>query len=156
MQALLYLAYEASSRELTEVIHGGGHHALRPKHGAVFATIDPHGTRATTLALRAGMTKAAMGELIDELVGLGYLERRPDESDRRAKLVVPTPAANDVIRLVEEFNRRWEARFRRKLGREAYDTLDAALRTIAAFEGRSRGSRRAQHGVASHDPAHPE
>lgn len=131
-QALLFLAYKASSRELTEAIHGGGHRALRPKHGAVFATIDRQGTRATNLATRAGMTKAAMGELIDELEGLGYLERRPDASDRRAKLVIPTPATLDVLRLVDQFNRQWEARYRRKLGPESYESLRASLRAIAA------------------------
>lgn len=129
---MLFLAYQASARELTQTIHGGGHPALRPKHGAVFATIDRHGTRATSLASRAGITKPAMGELIDELEGLGYLERHPDQSDRRAKLVVPTPAALDVLRLVDEFNKRWESRYRRKLGREAYEGLRASLRTIAA------------------------
>lgn len=133
-QALLFLAYKASSRELTNVIHGGGHEALRPKHGAVFATIERAGTRPTTLAARAGMTKAAMGELIDELELLGYLERRPDPSDRRAKLVVPTPAALDVLELVERFDQRWEARYRRRLGRDGYESLRTALRAIAAEE----------------------
>lgn len=133
-QALLFLAYRASSQELTEAIHRGGHGELRPKHGAVFATIDRAGTRATTLAARAGMTKAAMGELIDELEARGYLERRPDPSDRRAKLVVPTLAALDVLKLVDRFNRRWDARFRRKLGREGYESLRMALRAIAAEE----------------------
>lgn len=143
-QAMLFLAFQASARELNQTIHGGGHPALRPKHGAVFATIDRHGTRATTLASRAGITKAAMGELIDELEGLGYLERHPDKSDRRAKLVVPAPAALDVLRLVDEFNKRWEARYRRKLGREAYESLRASLRTIAAAANTSRRSR-SQH-----------
>jgi DNA-binding MarR family transcriptional regulator len=56
----------------------------------VFAHIDMDGTRLTDLATRANMTPQAMGELVDDLEGLGYVRRVPDPSDRRAKLIVPT------------------------------------------------------------------
>lgn len=130
-QSLLLFAYQASARELTEHLHRHRHAAIRPKHGAVFANIDPEGTRASVLAQRAGMGKAAMGELIDELERRGYVERRPDPSDRRAKLVLPTSAALEVTRLVHDFNRRMEARYRRKLGAQAYDSLRRSLETLA-------------------------
>lgn len=130
-QSLLLYAYQATARELVKALRAQGHDAIRPKHGAVFANIDREGTRATTLAERAGMGKAAMGELVDELERLGYVERRPDPSDRRAKLVVPRPAALDVTRHVHAFNRRLEARYRRMLGPAAYETLRASLRALA-------------------------
>ena len=38
-----------------------------------------------------------MGELVDELEGLGYVERRPDPTDRRAKLIVLTALGRDCI-----------------------------------------------------------
>lgn len=38
-----------------------------------------------------------MGELVDELVEMGYVERRPDPSDGRAKLIVPTRSGLDAI-----------------------------------------------------------
>ena len=62
----------------------------RPAHSGVFAHIDLDGTRLTELAGRANMTPQAMGELVDDLEGLGYVRRVPDPSDRRAKLIVPT------------------------------------------------------------------
>lgn len=130
-QSLLLYAYQATARELVATLRTNGHGAIRPKHGAVFANIDREGTRATTLAERAGMGKAAMGELIDELERLGYVARRPDASDRRAKLVVPRPAALEVTHLVHAFNRRLEARYRRMLGPKAYNSLRASLRLIA-------------------------
>ena len=130
-QSLLLYAYQASARELVRTLRDHGHNAIRPKHGAVFANIDRQGTRATTLAERAGMGKAAMGELIDELERLGYVERRPDPIDRRAKLVCPTAAALQVTRLVHAFNRRLEARYRRRLGPTVYESLRSALGAIA-------------------------
>ncbi len=130
-QSLLLFAYQASARELTEHLRRHGHDAIRPKHGAVFANVDREGTRASVLAQRAGIGKAAMGELVDELERLGYVERRPEPGDRRAKLVVPTAAALDVTRLVHAFNRRLEARYRRQLGADAYDSFRRSLETIA-------------------------
>ena len=38
-----------------------------------------------------------MGELVDELEELGYVERRPDPTDRRAKLIVLTPRGHECI-----------------------------------------------------------
>lgn len=130
-QSLFLFAYQQSARELTGYLQARGHTAIRPKHGAVFANLDREGTRPTVLAQRAGMGKAAMGELVDELERLGYVERRPDPRDRRAKLVVPTSGALEVTRLVHTFNRRLEARYRRRLGTQAYDVLRRSLIALA-------------------------
>jgi DNA-binding MarR family transcriptional regulator len=131
-QTLLFLAYDRSSRELEEAIHRGGHPALQPKYGAVFAQINESGIRSTTLARGAGVTKASMGQLIDELELLGYVRRTADPSDRRAKLVLPTTKALDVLKILGEFNQEWERKQRRRLGREAYDSLRSSLETLAA------------------------
>lgn len=126
-QSLLLYAYQASARGLVRALRDAGHGHIRPKHGAVFANLDPEGTRASVLAERAGMGKPAMGELIDELERLGYIRRRGDPSDRRAKLIVPTGAARDVTDRVHRFNRALEEEYRRRLGEQAYDALRAAL-----------------------------
>jgi DNA-binding MarR family transcriptional regulator len=130
-QSLLLYAYQASAAKLIRTLHRHGHDAIRPKHGAVFANIDRAGTRATALAARAGIGKASMGELIDDLERLGYVERRPDPTDRRAKLVVPTQIAIDVTTLVHRFNRRLEASYKRLLGADDYDALRRSLRAMA-------------------------
>lgn len=49
------------------------------------------GLRLSELSARAGMTPQSMGQLVDELEDLGYVERRPDPSDRRAKRIHLTP-----------------------------------------------------------------
>jgi DNA-binding MarR family transcriptional regulator len=51
----------------------------------------------TELAHRAGMTPQSMAEIVDELVELGYVVRRPDPADRRAKLVVLTRRGRDAV-----------------------------------------------------------
>ena len=61
--------------------------ALRPAHTNLFPHIDLEGTRLTVLAKRVGISKQAVGQLVDELVAMGGLERVPDPTDRRAKLI---------------------------------------------------------------------
>lgn len=130
-QSLLLYAYQGSAGALVETLRARGHPAIRPKHGAVFANIERQGTRPSVMAERAGIGKAAMGELIDELQRLGYVRREPDPSDRRAKLVVPTDAAVEVTNIVHEFNMNLETTYRELLGEEAYQALRAALQAIA-------------------------
>ena len=69
-----------------------GHTRLQPSHQIVFASLGATGARLTALAARAGMTKQAMGQIVDDLERLGYIERSPDPADGRAKLVRFTPA----------------------------------------------------------------
>ncbi|MGN6767575.1 MAG: MarR family winged helix-turn-helix transcriptional regulator [Rhizobiaceae bacterium] len=130
-QSLLLYAYQGSAGALVQTLRARGHLAIRPKHGAVFANIERQGTRPSVMAERAGIGKAAMGELIDELQRLGYVRREPDPSDRRAKLVVPTDAAVEVTNIVHEFNMNLETTYRELLGEEAYQALRTALQAIA-------------------------
>ncbi len=43
------------------------------------------------------MSPQAMGELVDELEQLGYVVRRPDPTDRRAKLIILTKKGQACI-----------------------------------------------------------
>jgi DNA-binding MarR family transcriptional regulator len=60
---------------------------FRTAHTTLLPHIDLEGTRLTDLARRLGVTKQATGQLVDELVEMGVLERGPDPLDARAKLV---------------------------------------------------------------------
>ena len=74
-----------------------GYTNLRQSHLQVFGNIDWTGTRLTDLAARAWMTRPSMLELVDELEKAGYLERRPDERDGRAKLICLTRDGRHVV-----------------------------------------------------------
>lgn len=94
--AMLGQAYSLLGFRIVDGVVGAGY-PQKPKHSAVFAQIDLSGSRLSDLARRANMTPQAMGELVDELEGLGYLTRRPDPSDRRAKLIVLTARGRDAV-----------------------------------------------------------
>jgi DNA-binding MarR family transcriptional regulator len=74
-----------------------GYTDIREAHLQVFGTIDWTGTRLTDLAARANMTRASMAELVDGLERTGYLERRPDPDDGRAKRVCLTRRGRRVM-----------------------------------------------------------
>lgn len=88
--ALLRAAYNTLSKEIStavqEVVPD-----QRPSHGNVMEQLDfEDGQRLTDLAEGAGMAPQSIGELVDQLEELGYVERRPDPDDRRAKRIYRT------------------------------------------------------------------
>lgn len=71
-----------------ELMANAGFDDVRRAHNAVFIHLPAEGRRLTDLADAADISKQAMGELVDDLVAKGYLDRIPDPTDGRAKLIV--------------------------------------------------------------------
>lgn len=94
--SMLGQAYSLLGFQIVEGVVGAGY-PQKPKHSAVFAQISLDGSRLTELARKANMTPQAMGELVDELVDMGYVVRRPDPADGRAKLIVLTKRGRDAV-----------------------------------------------------------
>ncbi len=94
--SLLGRAYSLLGFQIVDGVVGAGF-PQKPAHSAVFAQISPDGSRLTDLARRANMSPQAMGELVDEVEELGYVVRRPDPTDRRAKLIVLTKKGHACI-----------------------------------------------------------
>lgn len=87
LQLLFKAARLTNEAALARVRAATGQRHLRAAHTALFPHIDLQGTRLTEIARRVGVSKQAVAKLVDELVTLGVLERVPDPSDGRAKLV---------------------------------------------------------------------
>jgi DNA-binding MarR family transcriptional regulator len=107
-----------------------GHPDVRPTHNAVFQYLDAAGTTVSTLAERAEMTKQAMGELVAYLEERGYVDRVPDPSDRRAKLVRPTAKGRQVYAIVRELIPELEQRLVETIGVTRMRQLRRDLQTI--------------------------
>lgn len=124
---LLLYVYRGHERHLIKALKDRGHTDFRPKYGAVLANIDADGTRLSTLADRAAMSRPSMVELIDELESKGYVKREPDPDDRRAKLIVPTKMGMETISTAAEVINNLEQRFRELLGEQKYRNMRQAL-----------------------------
>lgn len=103
-----------------------------PKPGASHLALFPHialqgGTRATTLATKVGITKQAIGQLVDDLEAMGVVERIPDPEDGRAKRVCFTEAGRTSMLEGLAHLKRVERQLACALGQETIDALHEAL-----------------------------
>lgn len=134
---LVDILARALADAIDESLHRSRFHDLTRAHGTVFETLDPGGSRVVDMAERARMTKQGMGQLVSALERLGYVQRRPDPSDDRAKLVTLTGrgrrAADAGIRGLTGVDEAW----RTHLGDERYGELRGALEALCLAFGRS-------------------
>ena len=122
--------------EVVERLDAAGYPNMVPAYHPIFEHIDRAGTRLTELAARADMTHQSMGELVAGLEQRGFLERRPDPRDRRARLVCLTEAGLQLLqagnRELDAIDAKWTERFR-SAGLEG--DLGLALRRALEEEG---------------------
>jgi DNA-binding MarR family transcriptional regulator len=120
--------------ELFERLKAAGLEDARVSHTHVTAYIKADGSRLTDLAAQARMTLPAMSELVDDLQRLGVVERRPDPSDGRAKLICLTEVGWDAMRSGREAIAGIEADYAERVGRARFEqaaaTLDELLRKL--------------------------
>ncbi|MFC0861601.1 MarR family winged helix-turn-helix transcriptional regulator [Sphaerimonospora cavernae] len=111
LPALLTQARNITIELLHRRLGEEGFEGIRYRHGSVFRFIDEEGSRLTVLADRAGLTKQAIAELVDELERLGYVERATDPKDRRAKIIRLTERGMAgqaaAARILVDIERRW-------------------------------------------------
>lgn len=84
---LLANALNRFEERVLEILAANGHKEVRHSHFNLTRNLDVSGTITTELARRAGMTKQAMGEIVEQCEQLGLVERVPDKRDGRAKIV---------------------------------------------------------------------
>jgi DNA-binding MarR family transcriptional regulator len=93
-----------------------------------------------------------MLELVDELVKAGYLERRPDESDGRAKLICLTREGRRVVvqalRAVRNIERIYADEVGAARFEEACQTLQELLRPGSVSKARPKPSSPRERGPA--------
>ncbi|MGO9972440.1 MAG: MarR family winged helix-turn-helix transcriptional regulator [Solirubrobacteraceae bacterium] len=129
---LLSVALDEFTVELSKRLAATAYADIRISHGCVFGNIDPDGSRLTDLAERAHMTKQSVGEVTSDLEQRGYLERVPDPSDGRAKIIRLTERGRDAQAigrgLIDDIERDWAERY----GAERVAAIRDALQAITA------------------------
>src|SRR6185369_17038495 len=80
--------------------------AARAQVSAAHIHITRHvaldGSRLTDLAQKAGMTKQAMGDLVDQCEAWGLVKREPDPRDARSRIVRFTPTGLDWLQAFKD------------------------------------------------------
>lgn len=134
LHGLLEVAFDAIIDEFLDELKDTEFSDIRLAHGCVFRHMKERGLRLTEIAERGNMTKQSAGEVVDDLVARGYVERIPDPDDRRAKIVRLTERGEAAqvygFQLLAEIEKRWGERY----GAERIASLRATLEEIAAVE----------------------
>ena len=130
MIRLLSVAFDDFCEGLERRLADTPYNDIRISHGCVFGNIDPDGSRLTDLAERARMTKQSVGEVTSDLEQRGYVERVPDPSDGRAKIIRLTERGRAAqalgIEVIDELEQEWAERF----GADRVAALRDALEVI--------------------------
>jgi DNA-binding MarR family transcriptional regulator len=93
---------------------------------AISALAAP-GSSARDLVERMEISKQAVAELVDTLVGQGYVERLPYPSDRRRTLLQLTASGSEALRVIDRAVRGVEQQMAERIGIERLGDLYALL-----------------------------
>ena len=109
---LMFIASRAAESRVYDAVRAAGFD-ITTAQGRIAAGIDPDGTRLTVLAERALVAKQTATVLVDRLERAGYVERVPDPTDGRARLVRLTSKAEEALPIAraeeERIEQEWEA-----------------------------------------------
>ena len=125
--ALLRVPWEAVRTRMLTRLRESGFDDFEPAHFTVFRYPSPDGARPSELAARLGISKQSLSYLLRELERLGYLERRPDPADLRAKRVVVTRRGKGAIAVIRSAVAELEQEWAEQLGARRYAQLRSLL-----------------------------
>jgi DNA-binding MarR family transcriptional regulator len=130
--ALLRVPLDAIRARMLDALHRAGFTDLVAAHLVILRYPGPDGLRPVEVAGTSGITRQAANYLLGQLEQLGYLERRADPDDPRARRIHMTErgaAAGRTIRAaVSEMEEEWA----QELGHEDLEQLRALLTRLYA------------------------
>ncbi len=134
---LLAFAYQEFVRELRETHASGGFDDIGRSDGYVFRALVERPMTVSDLATRLQISKQGAGQIVDDMERRGYVERRADPTDGRARLLYLSARGNVALAAARRFHRSYERRLVRTHGRSAVANLRIMLEAMAGGGERS-------------------
>jgi DNA-binding MarR family transcriptional regulator len=122
---LMFIAQRHLEARVVDHLRAHGFDDLTIAQARIAARLDDDGMRLTDLAAAAQVTKQTAAFLVGQLERAGYVVRRPDPTDARARLICIAERGRAAQRAARVVERRVEAEWTRHLGADRM----AALRT---------------------------
>jgi DNA-binding MarR family transcriptional regulator len=132
---LLTGAARVVADRLGVAVRAAGVADMRASFGFVIRALAGHERTLTEVAVLLDVTKQAAIKVVDDMERRGLVERVPDPSDRRAKLLRLTDKAQQVRRAALAESRRMERELRRDVGPAEVDALRACLLALLTRHG---------------------
>ena len=127
---LLFVANRSLEQRAFDAAVAAGFDDITRAQARVMSRVGPAGTRVTDLAEQARVTKQTAAFLVEQLEAAGYVERVPDPTDGRARLVRLTPRARRVARVADAEVERVLAEWSDHVGEERLQQLHETLRDL--------------------------
>lgn len=109
-----------------------GRGQLTAAHWQVTRHLPPEGARLTELAQRAGMSKQAMGTLVNQCEAWGLVRREADDLDARARRVCFTATGRAWLAAYRDSVAQAEEELRNAIGAEVATVIALGLEAYAA------------------------
>lgn len=119
------------NRRLVAGLRERGFDDFSPAFPALLSNLDMEGTTIGVLAMRAGVTRQAAGQLLREIERCGYVELRDLPHDGRATLVRFTTRGKRLFATVIDLVEQIEGEFAGVLKPGAFDDVRDGLAAIA-------------------------
>jgi DNA-binding MarR family transcriptional regulator len=124
---LMFIAYRSMEERIYAALAEAGYDDISVAQGRLAGRLAPEGSRITELAEQAQVTKQTAGFLVDQLERAGYVERTPDPSDGRARLVRLSRRGREMADHANAAAARIEAEWAAHLGPRRMRDLREAL-----------------------------
>ena len=124
---LLRLLHQDWAKEIDAALAAAGFGDIGPAHANVFPFVPPEGISISALADLARVRKQTMAQAVDQLEALGYVERRPNPSDGRSRLLFLTERGESVKPVTHATAAKVEDRWARLTSRTELEALRASL-----------------------------
>ena len=124
---LLFIPYRELENRVFAALAAAGYDDFTPAQARVMQRIGPDGTRLTELAEAAQVTKQTASFLVDQLERTGYVQRTPDPTDARARLVRVAARGLAARPVAEAAVAEVEAQWRAHLGERRWAALRDGL-----------------------------
>jgi len=127
---LLRLVHSDWRLGIEEALTEAGFGDIRPPHSHVFPWVPDEGIQVTQLARVTHVRQQSMTQAVGEMEAMGYVERRPDPADGRARLVFLTERGKAVQPVAIAAGQAVEQRWAALIGQESVDTLKQLTREL--------------------------
>ena len=121
------LAYDLGRTEMLARIRAAGYSDVTGAMIGLFRFAGVDRRRPSEIAVTARLSKQATNDMLRELERLGYVERHPDPTDGRARIVQLTTRGQALDTAVWTAGRGVEQSWRRRFDDEQWTTFNAVL-----------------------------